>query len=175
MLFRSGPLYHALHALVLYQQRTGQNVVAEVKQPERIANAKSAVEKTNQPESKANTTTTVTESVPSPKQSEEPKKKTQPVRPRSTQPESTNEENQATQSTESKQVKTLEQVLDGAPLTGSAAKTAPTKPEFLRSTSTRTTRSEEHTSELQSRRKLVCRLLLEKKKYNDILCPDPRT
>jgi hypothetical protein len=134
-----GPLYHALHALVLYQQRTGQNVVAEVKQPERIANAKSAVEKTNQPESKANTTTTVTESVPSPKQSEEPKKKTQPVRPRSTQPESTNEENQATQSTESKQVKTLEQVLDGAPLTGSVAKTAPTKPEFLQPTSTRTT------------------------------------
>src|SRR6266403_3213796 len=29
-------------------------------------------------------------------------------------------------------------------------------------------RSEEHTSELQSRRDLVCRLLLEKKKINDI-------
>src|SRR5204863_10037970 len=29
------------------------------------------------------------------------------------------------------------------------------------------TRSEEHTSELQSRRDLVCRLLLEKKKNND--------
>src|SRR3712207_7284769 len=28
-------------------------------------------------------------------------------------------------------------------------------------------RSEEHTSELQSRQYLVCRLLLEKKKYND--------
>src|SRR5690606_41388596 len=28
-------------------------------------------------------------------------------------------------------------------------------------------RSEEHTSELQSREKLVCRLLLEKKKYNN--------
>src|SRR5690349_24193035 len=28
-------------------------------------------------------------------------------------------------------------------------------------------RSEEHTSELQSRRDLVCRLLLEKKKYHD--------
>src|SRR3712207_8610679 len=28
------------------------------------------------------------------------------------------------------------------------------------------TRSEEHTSELQSRQYLVCRLLLEKKKYN---------
>src|SRR2546428_5990203 len=30
-------------------------------------------------------------------------------------------------------------------------------------------RSEEHTSELQSRSDLVCRLLLEKKKQNDIL------
>src|SRR5690349_23169024 len=29
-------------------------------------------------------------------------------------------------------------------------------------------RSEEHTSELQSRRDLVCRLLLEKKKDNDV-------
>src|SRR5690606_42132725 len=29
-------------------------------------------------------------------------------------------------------------------------------------------RSEEHTSELQSRENLVCRLLLEKKKYSDI-------
>src|SRR5690349_22346336 len=36
----------------------------------------------------------------------------------------------------------------------------------------RWTRSEEHTSELQSRRDLVCRLLLEKKKIkkNDMLC-----
>src|SRR5690349_14476273 len=32
------------------------------------------------------------------------------------------------------------------------------------------TRSEEHTSELQSRRDLVCRLLLEKKKNNKRLC-----
>src|SRR3712207_7364802 len=31
-------------------------------------------------------------------------------------------------------------------------------------------RSEEHTSELQSRQYLVCRLLLEKKKNNNILC-----
>src|SRR3712207_7004330 len=30
-------------------------------------------------------------------------------------------------------------------------------------------RSEEHTSELQSRQYLVCRLLLEKKKYNHII------
>src|SRR3712207_8225309 len=32
-------------------------------------------------------------------------------------------------------------------------------------------RSEEHTSELQSRQYLVCRLLLEKKKYTQLLCP----
>src|SRR3712207_8726152 len=31
-------------------------------------------------------------------------------------------------------------------------------------------RSEEHTSELQSRQYLVCRLLLEKKKSYDLLC-----
>src|SRR5690349_22294268 len=36
----------------------------------------------------------------------------------------------------------------------------------------RTLRSEEHTSELQSRRDLVCRLLLEKKKY---YYPAPRS
>src|SRR2546427_4267639 len=30
-------------------------------------------------------------------------------------------------------------------------------------------RSEEHTSELQSQSNLVCRLLLEKKKYDDVL------
>src|SRR5438874_9752955 len=42
-----------------------------------------------------------------------------------------------------------------------------TKPEAMAgmaSCSTRCSRSEEHTSELQSRRDLVCRLLLEKKK-----------
>src|SRR5690606_40738514 len=32
-------------------------------------------------------------------------------------------------------------------------------------------RSEEHTSELQSRENLVCRLLLEKKKMPRVLCP----
>src|SRR5205809_7867461 len=36
-------------------------------------------------------------------------------------------------------------------------------------------RSEEHTSELQSRLHLVCRLLLEKKKSNDEDCIDPFT
>src|SRR3712207_7322571 len=35
-------------------------------------------------------------------------------------------------------------------------------------TATPTCRSEEHTSELQSRQYLVCRLLLEKKKYNKL-------
>src|SRR3989442_3725328 len=34
-------------------------------------------------------------------------------------------------------------------------------------------RSEEHTSELQSRPHLVCRLLLEKKKEKDLLGADP--
>src|SRR2546430_6541654 len=34
-------------------------------------------------------------------------------------------------------------------------------------------RSEEHTSELQSQSNLVCRLLLEKKKTNDVLCLPP--
>src|SRR5690349_22786038 len=36
-------------------------------------------------------------------------------------------------------------------------------------------RSEEHTSELQSRRDLVCRLLLEKKKKKNITEPTPET
>src|SRR3712207_7469319 len=34
-------------------------------------------------------------------------------------------------------------------------------------------RSEEHTSELQSRQYLVCRLLLEKKKNCNIMCSSP--
>src|SRR5438874_9129401 len=37
---------------------------------------------------------------------------------------------------------------------------------ILRSPRSCNARSEEHTSELQSRRDLVCRLLLEKKKFN---------
>src|SRR3712207_8012292 len=36
-------------------------------------------------------------------------------------------------------------------------------------------RSEEHTSELQSRQYLVCRLLLEKKKNNDSVIPNTTT
>src|SRR5437899_3594761 len=39
-------------------------------------------------------------------------------------------------------------------------------PAFSRKTTTQISRSEEHTSELQSLRHLVCRLLLEKKKPN---------
>src|SRR2546429_5696489 len=35
-------------------------------------------------------------------------------------------------------------------------------------------RSEEHTSELQSRLHLVCRLLLEKKKYDTLICSTAR-
>src|SRR6266496_4578673 len=35
-------------------------------------------------------------------------------------------------------------------------------------------RSEEHTSELQSRRDIVCRLLLEQKKENDITALHPK-
>src|SRR5438067_3665611 len=42
------------------------------------------------------------------------------------------------------------------------------EPALDRSSPWKTTRSEEHTSELQSRFDLVCRLLLEKKKTHDI-------
>src|SRR3989449_6030584 len=42
------------------------------------------------------------------------------------------------------------------------------------STGTHYTRSEEHTSELQSRLHLVCRLLLEKKKKNNIEQHSPK-
>src|SRR5438874_6307305 len=43
------------------------------------------------------------------------------------------------------------------------AQAAPTKREFANDAGMVLNRSEEHTSELQSRRDLVCRLLLEKK------------
>src|SRR3712207_8097947 len=42
----------------------------------------------------------------------------------------------------------------------------PTAPLFRLNSDGSADRSEEHTSELQSRQYLVCRLLLEKKKYN---------
>src|SRR3712207_8069868 len=49
-------------------------------------------------------------------------------------------------------------------LEGHAAKT---QAKLLPQSVTARPRSEEHTSELQSRQYLVCRLLLEKKKYNN--------
>src|SRR3712207_8357504 len=45
-------------------------------------------------------------------------------------------------------------------------------PAHLPASSTVLCRSEEHTSELQSRQYLVCRLLLEKKKNNNLHLPD---
>src|SRR3712207_7141049 len=60
-----------------------------------------------------------------------------------------------------------------APTRGTEGKTkpsgSPSKPTRVEGTRTPVTRSEEHTSELQSRQYLVCRLLLEKKKNNDNL------
>src|SRR3712207_8016721 len=49
-------------------------------------------------------------------------------------------------------------------LTGSAFHTREGRPAQMFQTGIVSTRSEEHTSELQSRQYLVCRLLLEKKK-----------
>src|SRR5690349_23159056 len=45
----------------------------------------------------------------------------------------------------------------------------PSRPRLSRRACARARRSEEHTSELQSRRDLVCRLLLEKKNLTKIL------
>src|SRR3712207_8030050 len=55
------------------------------------------------------------------------------------------------------------------PQTGStsASRVPITAPTTSVRSSRRPARSEEHTSELQSRQYLVCRLLLEKKKYNN--------
>src|SRR3712207_7639900 len=50
------------------------------------------------------------------------------------------------------------------PIAASKAATTPTAPNTTPPFSTIQVRSEEHTSELQSRQYLVCRLLLEKKK-----------
>src|SRR5690349_23914623 len=52
----------------------------------------------------------------------------------------------------------------GPPSRSSARRSWPPRPRCS------TVRSEEHTSELQSRRDLVCRLLLEKKKEITFLC-----
>src|SRR5258705_4899404 len=51
--------------------------------------------------------------------------------------------------------------------------TTTTRPRSRWRRSARSSRSEEHTSELQSLRHLVCRLLLEKKKLNDRLLGAP--
>src|SRR3712207_7045953 len=47
--------------------------------------------------------------------------------------------------------------------------------EVSESSAPRSNRSEEHTSELQSRQYLVCRLLLEKKKITNIQSDHPNT
>src|SRR2546429_2841690 len=54
----------------------------------------------------------------------------------------------------------------GTPISGLLERTGQTADEFRRSV-----RSEEHTSELQSRLHLVCRLLLEKKKTKSTTHP----
>src|SRR5690348_18081293 len=46
---------------------------------------------------------------------------------------------------------------------------------MARTIAAREGRSEEHTSELQSPVHLVCRLLLEKKKNNEVRVPDPQS
>src|SRR5690606_41039134 len=58
-----------------------------------------------------------------------------------------------------------------APSPGRSASraTSPSRPTSCSASSIAPSRSEEHTSELQSRENLVCRLLLEKKKKNDML------
>src|SRR5437773_4636870 len=50
---------------------------------------------------------------------------------------------------------------------GSSSKVRDTRPYLLKLSTPTTSRSEEHTSELQSHHDLVCRLLLEKKKKNN--------
>src|SRR5690625_5966437 len=50
---------------------------------------------------------------------------------------------------------------------GPASSAAAARHRARRSCASANSRSEEHTSELQSRGHLVCRLLLEKKKHND--------
>src|SRR2546430_12917474 len=67
----------------------------------------------------------------------------------------------------------------GGPASGIGASTSNPSTRVLvlpRGSVTATSRSEEHTSELQSQSNLVCRLLLEKKKYNgQLFLPNPVT
>src|SRR5690625_6455685 len=55
----------------------------------------------------------------------------------------------------------------GCAPSGANACAVPVVPQSIAAKRTKNGRSEEHTSELQSRGHLVCRLLLEKKKEND--------
>src|SRR5947209_18254161 len=80
---------------------------------------------------------------------------------------------QATKDTSSATPTTNEATIRGEVQPSSSARTSPhtipSRPRLPRATPTRSSldagpRSEEHTSELQSRQYLVCRLLLEKKK-----------
>src|SRR5690349_23996124 len=61
---------------------------------------------------------------------------------------------------------------DASPTGASPTRTCRSRCSPPSSTAATTSRSEEHTSELQSRRDLVCRLLLEKKnEYLSRICP----
>jgi hypothetical protein len=116
-----GPLYHALHALVLYQQRTGQDVLAEINKPKpnRVANAKADTtpsEKAATPAKATSaktgnkgskTTTTVTESIPT---------STKAVKPPTTIEQPLDQPKKFKLPSENTKLKTLKQVLDGAPL-----------------------------------------------------------
>src|SRR3712207_7201027 len=62
-------------------------------------------------------------------------------------------------------IKSIDQVWLGSPGTCNGS--------LMRCGSLFLTRSEEHTSELQSRQYLVCRLLLEKKKYESKINSEP--
>src|SRR5262245_65230914 len=57
---------------------------------------------------------------------------------------------------------------DALPILAAARRRCERRSAWPRGPTTTTSRSEEHTSELQSLRHLVCRLLLEKKKKNII-------
>src|SRR2546430_3438755 len=61
------------------------------------------------------------------------------------------------------------------PLTSSRASSASRRTRASWSSRTARSRSEEHTSELQSQSNLVCRLLLEKKKQSTYHCSDIRS
>src|SRR2546422_6808530 len=96
------------------------------------------------------------------------------MRPRSalrvTAPTSSQEYQEELSRSEAKSVRSSARACVTVPRSeGSAAKSAQLKPHTTLTVHPRNTpRSEEHTSELQSRLHLVCRLLLEKKKHNQL-------